>query len=175
MLRLEEKSLAARKEMVTRMSYPMVGLGLNYSLISKNPMSASEMNGGDMIMPMVTVTLPVYRKKYKAMQAEADLMKTASVQGIQATSNALQTDYFAAVQEYKDAQRRIALYEGQFNLATQSLNILLKSFSASGAGLTDLLRVRQQTLEYGLKQIEAVADFNTATAKLQRLMAYSKF
>lgn len=175
MLRLEEKSLAARKEMVTRMSYPMVGLGLNYSLISKNPMSTSEMNGGDMIMPMVTVTLPVYRKKYKAMQAEADLMKTATAQGIQATSNALQTDYYAAVQEYKDAQRRTTLYESQLNLATQSLNILLKSFSASGAGLTDLLRVRQQTLDYGLKQIEAVADFNTATAKLQRLMAYSKF
>ena len=174
MLRLEEKSLEARKEMVTRMSYPMVGLGLNYSLISKNPMSASEMNGGDMIMPMVTVTLPVYRKKYKAMQTEAELMKTATAQGIQATSNALQVDYFAAVQEYKDAQRRTALYESQLNLASQSLNILLKSFSASGAGLTELLRVRQQTLDYGLKQIEAVADFNTATAKLQRLMANSR-
>jgi hypothetical protein len=123
---------------------------------------------------MVTVTLPVYRKKYKAMQAEAELMKTATAQGIQATSNALQVDYFAAVQEYKDAQRRTALYESQLNLANQSLNILLKSFSASGAGLTDLLRVRQQTLDYGLKQFEAVADFNTATAKLQRLMAYSK-
>ena len=109
------------------------------------------------------------------MQAEADLMKTATAQGIQATSNALQVDYFAAVQEYKDAQRRTALYENQLNLASQSLNILLKSFSASGAGLTDLLRVRQQTLDYGLKQIEAVADFNTAIAKLQRLMAYSKF
>ncbi len=175
MLRIEEKSLDARKTMVSRMGYPMVGLGLNYSLINKSPMSTSEMNGGDMIMPMVTVTLPVYRKKYKAMKTEADLMKTATAQGIQATSNALQTDYFAAVQEYQDAQRRIALYESQLNLANQSLNILLKSFSASGAGLTDLLRVRQQTLDYGLKQIEAVADFNTATAKLQRLMAYSNF
>ena len=174
MLRLEEKSLEARKEMVTRMSYPMVGLGLNYSLISKNPMSASEMNGGDMIMPMVTVTLPVYRKKYKAMQTEADLMKTATIQGIQATSNALQTEYYAALQNLQDAERRTQLYAGQLNLANQSLAILLKSFSASGAGLTDLLRVRQQTLDYELKQIEAVADYNTAISLLQRLMANSE-
>ncbi len=174
MLRLEEKSLEARKEMVTRMSYPMVGLGLNYSLISKNPMSTSEMNGGDMIMPMVTVTLPVYRKKYKAMQTEADLMKTATIQGIQATSNALQTEYYAALQNLQDAERRTQLYAGQLNLANQSLAILLKSFSASGAGLTDLLRVRQQTLDYELKQIEAVADYNTAISLLQRLMANSE-
>ena len=174
MLRLEEKSLEARKEMVTRMSYPMVGLGLNYSLISKNPMSASEMNGGDMIMPMVTVTLPVYRKKYRAMQTEADLMKTATIQGIQATSNALQTEYYTALQNLQDAERRTQLYAGQLNLANQSLNILMRSFSASGAGLTDLLRVRQQTLDYELKKIEAVADYNTAISRLQRLMANSK-
>ena len=46
----------------------MVGIGLNYSLISKSEMSASSMNGKDMMMPMVTVTFPIYRKKYNAMQ-----------------------------------------------------------------------------------------------------------
>ncbi len=54
------------------MGYPMIGLGVNYSVINKNEMSTSAMNGKDMIMPMVTVTLPIYRKKYKAMQTEAD-------------------------------------------------------------------------------------------------------
>ena len=173
MLKYEKQSLEARKQMVTRMGYPMVGVGLNYSLINKNPMSTSEMNGSDMIMPMVTVTLPIYRKKYKAMQAEAELMKTATAQGIQATANSLQTEYYEAIQNYQDAQRRITLYAKQDQLANQSLNILMKSFSASGAGLTDLLRIRQQTLDYELKQVDAVADFNTAIAKLNRLMAQS--
>ena len=35
MLDFEKQSLEARKKMVTRMGYPMVGLGLNYSLIRK--------------------------------------------------------------------------------------------------------------------------------------------
>ncbi len=174
MLKYEELSLDARKEMVTRMGYPMIGLGVNYSLINTSEMSASEMNGNDMIMPMVTVTLPFYRRKYKAMRAEADLQKTATMQGITAAENLLQSEYYAAVENYQDAQRRIALYTRQNQLANQSLNIMMKSFSASGAGLTDLLRVRQQILDYELKQVESLADFNIAIAQLNRLMAYSQ-
>ena len=174
MLELEKQAFEARKKMVIAMGYPMVGLGLNYSLIGKNAMSTSSMNGKDMVMPMVTVTLPIYRKKYNAMINEADLLKTATSQNYQATANSLQTEYYQAVQLYQDAQRRVNLYENQFQLASKSFDLILKSFSTSSSGLTDVLRVRQQTLDYELKQVEAVADFNMAVAWLKRLMAFSQ-
>jgi len=169
MLQFEQQSLEARKQMVTRMSYPMVGLGLNYSLINKSEMSTSAMNGKDMIMPMVTVTLPIYRKKYKAMQIETDYLKSANSQNYKAISNSLQTEYYQAMQLYQDAQRRIKLYDDQFHLASKSLDIMFKSFASSGINLTDILRVRQQTLDYEYRQIEAVADYNTAIAWLKKL------
>lgn len=176
MLIYEQQSLDARKEMATKMGYPMIGLGLNYSLIGKamEVMTAPEMNGKDMVMPMVTVTLPIYRKKYKALQEEVKLQKTATEQGFQATANALQTEYYEAIQLFQDAQRRIKLYQNQADLANKSLNILMKSFSASGSGLTDLLRIQQQTLDYETRQIEAITDNNTAIAWLKRLMANSQ-
>ena len=153
------------------MGYPMLGLGLNYSLISKTqfPMGSPSMNGKDMIMPMVVFTLPVYRKKYNAMQNEAELMKTATSQNYQATSNSLQAEYYQAVQLYQDAQRRIRLYDNQYLLASKSLDLMLKSFSVSSSSLTDVLRTRQQTLDYELKQVEAIADLSTAFAWLKRL------
>jgi outer membrane protein TolC len=169
MLQFEQQSLEARKKMVTRMGYPMVGLGVDYSLINKSDMSTSPMNGKDMIMPMITVTLPIYRGKYKAMRAETDLMKSATEQGYKATSNLLQTEYYGALQLYQDAQRRMILYENQSQLANKSLDIMIKSFSASGSGLTDILRIRQQKLDYEFKQVEAVADYNTAIAWLKKL------
>jgi outer membrane protein TolC len=174
MLDFEKQSLEARKKMVTRMGYPMVGLGLNYSVIGKSAMSTSSMNGKDMIMPMAVFTLPIYRKKYTAMQKEADFLKEATVANYQATSNSLQSEYYQAVLLYQDAQRRVKLYENQFQLASKSLDLMLKSFSTSSSGLTDVLRIRQQTLDYELRQVEAVADFNTAIAWLKRLMAYSQ-
>ena len=147
----------------------MVGLGLNYSLINKNPMSTSAMNGKDMVMPMVTVTLPVYRKKYRSMQTETDFLKAANQQGIQAARNSLQSEYYEAVQEFEDTRRRIELYKNQYKLAKQSLNILMVSFSTAAAGLNDLMQIRRQTLDYELKQTDALADFNTAMARIKRL------
>jgi len=174
MLQFEQQSLEARKQMVTKMSYPMVGLGLNYSLINKSEMSTSPMNGKDMIMPMVAVTLPIYRKKYKAMQTEADFLKSANLQNYKATANSLQIEYYQAMQLYQDAQRRTKLYADQYRLASKSLDIMLKSFASSSTDLTDILRVRQQTFDYEYKQAEAVADYNTSIAWLKRLMAYSQ-
>lgn len=174
MLQFEQQSLEARKQMVTKMGYPMVGLGVNYSLINKSEMSTSSMNGKDMVMPMVTATLPIYRKKYKAMRDETDFLKSANAQNFKATANSLQTEYYQAMQLYQDAQRRIKLYAGQYQLASKSLDIMFKSFASSGSSLTDILRVRQQTLDYEYRQVEAIADFNTSIAWIKRLMAFTQ-
>jgi outer membrane protein TolC len=169
MLQFEHQSLEARKRMVTKMSYPMVGLGLNYSLINKNEMSSSPMNGKDMVMPMVTVTLPIYRKKYAAMRDETDFLKSANSLNFKATANSLQTEYYQAMQSYQDAQRRINLNTSQYELASKSLEIMIKSFASSGVTLADILRVRQQTLAYEYKKLEAVADYNTSIAWIKKL------
>lgn len=169
MLNYEKEAYRARKKMVTGMSYPMLGFGVNYSVIGRSDMSASAMSGKDMVMPMVSATIPVYRKKYKAMREEADLLGKASSYNYQATSNSLNAELYSATQLYQDAQRRIRLYENQYLLASKSLEIMLKSFTTSSASLTDVLRVRQQTLDYELKKVEAIADLNTSMAWLRRL------
>lgn len=171
MLKYEQQSLDSRKKMVTKMGYPMLGLGVDYALISKSGMSTSFMNGKDMVMPMVSLTIPIYRKKYKAMQSETGFLKKASEENYSVTSNNLQTESYQTIQLYEDAKRRIKLYQYQDQLARKSLDIMIKSFSVSGSGLTDILIIRQQLLDYEFKVIEAVADFNTAVAGLERLMA----
>jgi outer membrane protein TolC len=171
MLEFEKQSLEAREKMVSRMGYPMVGLGLNYSLINKTgmPSGSASMNGKDMIMPMIALTLPIYRKKYNAMQNETRLLETASKQNYQAASNSLQVEYFQAVELYQDAQRRIKQYENQYLLASKSLDLITMNFSSASSDLSDVLRARQVTFDYELKKIEAIADLNTAVAWLKRL------
>ena len=170
MLAYEQKSLSARSRMQKQMGLPMVGVGVNYSIISKSEMSTSPMNGNDMIMPMLTLSLPIYRKKYNAMQAETRFLKTASQQNYQATVNTLQTQYLEALQQYNDAQRRIKLYENQSQLAKKSLDISIKTFSSSASGLNDILRIRQQLLDYEMKQVDAVVEYNKAKALIKKLI-----
>ena len=161
--------LHARVKMLKQMGLPMVGVGLNYSVISKNPMSTSPMNGQDMIMPMLTVTLPIYREKYNAQQAETKFAKSAVEQNYKATANALQVEYYEALQLYNDARRRMELYDDQRLLAKKMLDIALKAFSSSNSGLTDIVRIQKQLLDYEFKQVEALVDFNTAKAMIKKL------
>lgn len=132
-------------------------------------MSEAEMNGRDMVMPMVKVTVPIYRKKYKSMQNESFALKSASEQAYALTANNLQTEYFEAMQLYQDARRRVDLYFNQGELAQRSLDIMTGSYSGADLQLTDLLRVRQQLIDYELLQIKAITDLNTAIAWLNRL------
>ena len=169
MLKYDQLSIDARKKMQQKMGLPMVGVGLNYSVISKNPMSTSSMNGQDMIMPMLSVTLPIYRKKYKAMQTESGYLKAASENNYVATANALKMAYLEALQQYQDAKRRIKLYRNQRGLTQKSVDILLKSFAASTVGLTEIVQVQQQMLDYEMKEVEAVVDYNKAISQLKRL------
>ncbi len=170
MLKYDQLSIDARKKMQQKMGLPMVGVGVNYSVISKSVMSTSPMNGDDMIMPMVSISLPIYRKKYKAMQSESTYLKNASENNYQATANALKVAYLEGLQQYFDAQRRIKLYRQQRELMQKSFDILLKSFAASTTGLTDILQVQQQLLDIELKQVEALVDFNKAKAIIKKLI-----
>jgi outer membrane protein TolC len=107
------------------------------------------------------------------MISEAHHMKTASSLNYQAAVNSLKTEYYQAVQFYHDSQRRMRLYENQYQLASKSLDLEIKSFSSSASGLSEVLRAQQQMLGYELKKVEALSDFNTAVALLNRLMAIS--
>jgi outer membrane protein TolC len=171
MIKFEKKSYEARELMTKKMGYPMVGLGVGYSIIGKTGMAESSMNGSDMIMPMVSISLPVWRKKYRAMREEAILMAESADFRYKNTSNELLTEHYEIVRQYHDALRRIDLYRRQHELASNTLELLLTGYSASSASLTDILRVRQQLLDYELRELESVTDFNRAVASLKRLMA----
>jgi outer membrane protein TolC len=167
----EKQSLEARKRMVTKMGYPMIGAGVNYSVVSTSNMSSSDMNGKDMVMPMLKVTLPVYRKKYRAMKAETDFRESSAGYGRDAALNTLETEYYNTLEEYQDATRRLKLYTNQLQLTDRSLSIMLKSYSAAGTDLTSVLQIRQQSLDYYLKTIEAAIDINISVAAFRQLIA----
>ena len=150
----------ARAKMLKKMSYPMIGLGVNYSVINKSSSSTSMMNGKDMIMPMLAVTLPIYRKKYNSMIHEAELLRDASAKLSQSVINDLRSEFQQTIQNYNDANRRITLYAKQSDLANNSLTLLITSFSANGTDFEEILRMENQFLDYELKKIQAITDKN---------------
>jgi outer membrane protein TolC len=176
MIKMYEADKAAnesRIRMTEKMGYPMIGLGLNYSLIQKRSDATSMMNGQDMIMPMVTATLPIYRKKYTALRREAEFLRDAASESALNVKNELAVNYQEGVEQLKDAERREELYKRQASLADKTLNLLTSSFSAAGTDFEEILRMHQQLLDYQFKLIEAFVDRNTAIAKLLSIISYN--
>lgn len=166
MYEAESEANSAKLAMVTRMGYPMVGLGLNYSVIQKRDGVPPMMNGNDMTMPMISLTLPIYRKKYKAMRHEAEFMRDAATVSAENVSNNLRVNFQETMQNLNDAGRRVKLYTEQALLADKSVQLLITSFSANGSDFEEVLRMEQQLLDYQFKQVEAVVDKNTSIARL---------
>ena len=167
---LAEKAAGeAQRIMATKMGKPMLGLGVNYMLIAPRPGNTSMMNGNDMIMPMVSFTIPFFSKKYKAMEREAKFKIEASEKSYENTRNDLEVSFLEKVQQFKDADRRMALYKNQAALAKTSVQLLITSFSASTSDFDEVLRMQAQLLDYGLKELDALTDRNTAGAQLEYL------
>jgi len=170
MLLKEAESYTAMEEKAGKMGLPMVGLGLNYMLIQESAGNESMMNGKDMIMPMATVSIPLFRKKYRAMKNEAQLMQEATRQQITGMKNSLLVQHTQLIQELDDAERKISLYREQEELARKATDLLLSGYATTGNNYEEILRMQMKILDYGFKHIEAVTDYNTTVAMAENLM-----
>ncbi len=168
MLEKEEEALLARKEMNRKMGFPMIGLGLQCSVFQQRP--GSEMDGRNMWMPMATISIPLWRKKYSAAVKEAGLLRESTRERRRDASNALLVRYEETMKQFKDAERRRELYKRQTEIAQQAQGILTVQYATAGSEIEEVLRMQQRLLDYRLRGLEAVVDQNVAVAMLEKLM-----
>ncbi|WP_339794277.1 TolC family protein [uncultured Imperialibacter sp.] len=162
---------AARKQ-----GLPKLGVGLDYIIVGERTDFAAGAappadNGKDAIMPMVSVSLPVFRKKYRAAVKEAQLMQESYAFQKQATVNALATDYEVTRFELAQQRELIGLYEGQSTQTDRMLELLFTAYSNSEADFEEVLATEQQLLQYRKMKVEAAAAYQVALAKLYYVTA----
>lgn len=151
-------SFEAQKKVVKKEGYPMIGLGLDYSIISKRDVPDLEMNGQDAIMPMLSVTLPIFRKKYSAEQKEVDFMLQATHYEKQAVKNNLQTSYSMANYNVSKAKTLKELYKKQTESTKQAISLLIAAYSNSGTDFEEILRMNQDLLMLQTAMVSANKD-----------------
>jgi outer membrane protein TolC len=174
MLKMSQADIAAyryRQEMNRKMGYPMIGLGINYTVVQKNDMSASSMNGKDMVMPMLSVKLPIYRKKYAASVREAQLMEQSAADNAVNVQNMLFIELTDTQLAIDEANRNLRLATTNLALTQQNFNLLQARLSTSGSGLDELLQLQKTVLDYRISLLQAETDKRIAYAALQKLIA----
>ena len=164
----EASALAAHKQ-----GLPKLGVGLDYVVVGERSDLAISDNGKDVFMPMITVTIPVFRRKYQASVKEMHLnQENYSLQKEEYT-NSLSSSYEMAWFETEQQKELLILYDRQIKESGQVLNLLFSAYANSEVSFDEVLSMQQQILKYEKMKATAVAQYQVAIARLNYLTAKS--
>ena len=167
-----QKAFKSQEVQARAKGMPMIGVGLQYMVNGKVDMPMMpNMNGKDMVMPMVSVTIPVYRKKITSAIHSAQRMERSAAYNYQSQLDALQSTYLSIEQRADDIKRKLKLYESEVSLLNRTLELMQKEYATGAASLTDILQTTRESIDYDLLKAEANAQYNTITAEAIQLLA----
>ncbi len=168
----EQQVVERELEMVGKQGSPSFMLGFDYIFVAERENMNFAGNGRDAYMPMFGVSLPIWRKQYRAaresyrMEQEAlQLADSAVLADLEVTTIELQEDYQAA-------ERDLRLLSKQLQLTEQMLTVAREEYAASRLPLEELLRIELEQLALRLAQDRALEKAAAATARYQTLQGH---
>ncbi len=170
-LELKTRASKVNEVVAQKQGLPNIGVGLDYVVVGEpSGMSVADA-GKDVLMPMVSLSIPLFRKKYKAAQKEAQLMQESYTLQKADVFNSLSSEFDRALFEIQQQQNLLELYQRQINTTQQSLNLLFSAYGNSGQEFEEVLRMQQKLLNYEKMMAKAAAEYHTAVARLDYITA----
>lgn len=151
---------------------PMIGAGLQYMPLIKRQNSDLHLlpnTGRDMVMPMVSLTLPIWKKKYNAAVEENQLMQVVYADMKLELQNELAAMYEMTVYELKKMAQMYELLDLQMLKTQQAIDLVLAAYRNAGQDFEEVLRLQQQLFRYRSEQISTQTNYQLMLVKLDFL------
>ena len=160
-----------KAQLAKKQGLPRFGVGLDYVLVDERSDVTVPDNGKDVIMPMVRMSIPIWRKRVKAAKKEADL--NAEALGLMRTEmeNSLTSRYEALRYELLNAIEMDELYDDQITKSEQLLDLLMVAYQNSGAQFEEILRTQEVILEFRKSKVKVANDYLIALAEKRYITA----
>jgi outer membrane protein TolC len=169
MFDFEADAALARAGMTESMLRPMVGVGVQYTPLKNREEMGSQTSGGDMIMPMVRVSIPTSRDKVKSA-SEANRSESISAQRAKEDKiSELQIQWANAISELQQAERNLITATRQMALSKELYENELVQFKTGMGNLDMLLDIQERWVGYRMKSLEATMRQRMAFAMLEEL------
>jgi len=161
---VEQSELLNQKE-----SSPMIGFGLDYIYVEKRPDMNFSDNGKDIIMPMVSLSIPVFNKKYKSQTKQNELQQQEIVAQKQERLNTLETLLDKAVNDRISARISYTTQTKNLKEAINAEEILVKNYETGTIDFNDVLDIQELQLKFQINQIESVKNYYMQTTIINYL------
>lgn len=161
---VEQSELLNRKE-----ANPMFGFGLDYIAVSERPNMNFSDNGKDIIMPMASVSIPIFNNKYKSKTKQNKLFLEEINFKKQDKLNRLETVLDKAVKKSNSAKISYNTQAKNLKQAKDAETILVKSYETGTIDFNDVLDIQELQLKFQINQIESIKTYYLQTTIINYL------
>ena len=169
----EQMAFSQQAKMAKLEGKPMLGAGVNYMIFTSRLESGMPMGGQDMVMPMVTMSLPIYRKKIASKIKQADYLKNGAMMQQEEMANQLTLQWASAFRDWEESERLLSLYDAQVTLVEQQLQVMETTYSSGNLSLSEVIQTQQLLLDYRRKKLNALYQQHQSLAQLDALLSPS--
>ncbi len=164
------ESIAQSELLNQKESAPDIGLGLDYVPVSQRPDMNFNDNGKDIVMPMVSLSIPIFSNRYSSVSKQNELRQQEIQSQKNERLNILETAYAKAISQRNQA--RIAFNTQARNLeqARDAEEILIKNYETGTINFNDVLDIQELQLKFQINQIESVQMYYLQSAVINYLI-----
>lgn len=149
-----EESLDYKVELAKKMGKPMMGLGMAYTLVSPLSGMPEPGNPRNLVQPMLSVSLPIYQKKYRATVDRAMLEKQELEEQKAATINQWEMELSTLRASWQSSTDREALLMRKWDRIKDLQDLAMASQSSGEEALLSLLKLKKEVfrLQFDLER-----------------------
>ncbi|XRE43950.1 Efflux transport system, outer membrane factor (OMF) lipoprotein [Tenacibaculum discolor] len=149
---------------------PMIGFGLDYVNVGKRTDMNVVDNGKDIVMPMVSLSIPIFNKKNKSISKQNKLQQEEILSQKEQRYNTLESVLYRAV---SDRNASVISYRTQLKNLEQAKNaeqILVKSYETGTIDFNDVLDIQELQLKFQTNMIVSEVTYYTQSTIINYLI-----
>lgn len=162
---VEKSELLNQKE-----SGPMIGFGLDYINVNKRSDLNFSDNGKDIIMPMLSLSIPIFNNKYKSKTKQNKLQQQEIVAQKQERFNTLETLLDKAINDRISARITYATQTKNLKQAKYAEGILIKNYETGTIDFNAVLDIQELQLKFEINKVESVKTYYMQTTIINYLI-----
>ncbi|QIE59347.1 TolC family protein [Rasiella rasia] len=150
------ESIAQSELLNQRESLPMIGFGVDYLPVSERTDMKPIDNGKDVLMPMVSVSIPIFNNRYKSISRQNELRQQEIETQKEQRLNVLESAFAKAISQRNQARIKFNTQSKNLKQAKDAEQILIKNYETGTIDFNDVLDIQELQLKFQMNQIESV-------------------
>ncbi|MDC8000826.1 TolC family protein [Aequorivita todarodis] len=154
------RAIALSEKVNRKESVPQLGVGAEYMLFAENP---------DMVMPMVSLSIPIFNKKHKSVSRQNELRQQEIQYQKKERRNDLKSNLAKAISQREQAQIKFETQIKNLQQAKNAEKILIKNYETGTIDFNDVLDIQELQLKFQIDYIESVKNYYIQSAIINYL------